>query len=157
MDIEKIAQLVNNSLATNELADCFLIEVKINGNRIEVYLDSDEQVTFDKCRKVSRDLEEVLDEEKWFGDKYTLDVSSAGVGRPLKFPRQFEKNIGRLISLKYGEGNKLTGSLVNAGDTGIEVEWTETVKEGKKKKKINKITGITYDEISEAKIKVSFK
>lgn len=157
MDVDKIAQLVNESLTSHELDDCFLIEVKINGNRVEVYLDSDDQVTFAKCRKVSRDLEEILDSKKWFGEKYTLDVSSAGVGRPLMFPRQYLKNIGRTISVKDVDGKKYNGKMVSADDKGIEIEWMEVIKEGKKKKKINKKTGVTYDQISEARIKVSFK
>ncbi len=157
MDVKKLTQLVDKSLAKNELNDCFLIEVKVHGNRIEVFLDSDDQVTFTKCRKVSRDLEEVLDEEKWFGEKYTLDVSSAGVGRPLTFPRQYAKNIGRTIAIKTEGGQKLSGTLVKAGESEIEIEWTEVVKVGKKKNKIQKITGVKYGDIKEARIKVSFK
>jgi ribosome maturation factor RimP len=157
VDVDKIAQLVNESLTSHELDDCFLIEVKINGNRVEVYLDSDDQVTFAKCRKVSRDLEEVLDSEKWFGEKYTLDVSSAGVGRPLMYPRQYVKNIGRTITVKSVEGEKYSGKIVSADDEGIEIEWVDVVKEGKKKKKVNMKTGVAYDQISEARIKVSFK
>ena len=157
VDVEKIAQLVNKSLTQNELQDCFLIDVKINGNKIEVFLDSDDHVTFEKCRKVSRDLEEIFDEEKWFGEKYTLEVSSAGVSRPLIFPRQFIKNIGREIAVKTQDNGNIKGTLKTADENGIVVEWTDVEKKGKKKVKINKRTGVPYPDIKEAKIKISFK
>lgn len=156
MDKNTLSALVEKSLEENQLSDCFLIDIKINNSKIEVYLDSDEQVTYAKCRKVSRYLEEVLDEKKWFGEKYTLDVSSAGVGRPLQFSRQYTKNIGRNIELQTTDGEKYKGKLSDATEKEIVIEWEEKVKEGKKKKIVQNRKSFQYDEIKEAKIKISF-
>jgi ribosome maturation factor RimP len=156
VDKNTLSALVEKSLEENQLSDCFLIDIKINNNKIEVYLDSDEQVTYAKCRKVSRYLEEVLDEKKWFGEKYTLDVSSAGVRRPLQFPRQYIKNIGRNIELQITDGGKYKGKLTGANEEEIIIEWEEKVKEGKKKKIVQNRKSFQYNEIKEAKIKISF-
>jgi len=144
--------------AINELAyeDCFLVDLKVNNTRVEIFLDSDESVTFEKCRKISRFIEAVLDEEQWLGEKYTLEVSSAGVGKPLKFTRQYVKNIGRTIEIKKEDGEKMKGTLVAANEDSVSIQYTETIKEGKKKKKVETEVAIPREQIKEAKIKVSF-
>ena len=155
MDIGTLSNLVNKSLEENHLDDYFLIDIKIINKKIEIYLDSDDQVTFETCRKISRQLEEVLDEKKWFGESYVLEVSSAGIGKPLKIPRQFKKNVGRNIVLKI-DGEKFSGVLTQADNEGVKIEWEEKVKEGKKNKIISKEKNFQYSEILEAKIKISF-
>ena len=156
MDIETISKLVNKYLEENKLDDYFLIDVKINNKKIEVFIDSDGQVSFETCRKVSRHLEEVLDESKWFGESYILEVSSAGVGKPLRFPRQYVKNLGRKITIKSIDGEKFSGILTLADEKAIEIEWEEKVKEGKKKKVIKMKKTFLYPDLKEAKINISF-
>ena len=90
------------------------------------------------------------------GEKYTLEVSSAGVGKPLKFARQYVKNIGRTIEVKKFDGDKIKGELSQANEDEIGVVFDETIKEGKKKKKVKTEVVIPMNEIKEAKIKVSF-
>lgn len=155
MEDRRLVKLLDSCLKDNNLEDCFLIEMKTDNNKIEIFLDSDDSVTFTKCRVISRCLETILDEKKWFGEKYTLEVSSAGVGRPLQYPRQYRKNIGRLIQVKYDD-QKIRGPLTFADDKEIKVEVEEIIKEGKKKKKITNTIVISYDNIREAKIKASF-
>ena len=153
---DKIEQLTLEAIKELEYEDCFLVDLKVNNTRVEIYLDSDESVTFEKCRKISRKIEEVLDEKQWLGEKYTLEVSSAGVGKPLKFSRQYVKNIGRTIEVKKFDGEKIKGELSQANEDAISVVFDETIKEGKKKKKVKTEVVIPMNEIKEAKIKVSF-
>ena len=65
-DIEK---LVEKGLAELDFADTFLIDIKIKSNKIEVFLDSDEAISFHTCKRLSRWMEAVLDENKAFGEK----------------------------------------------------------------------------------------
>ena len=153
----KIEKLIDQAINELEYADCFLVDMKINNTRVEIFLDSDESVTFEKCRKISRKIEAVLDEKQWLGEKYTLEVSSAGVGRPLKFTRQYLKNIGRTLEIKKLDGEKLRGELIQADDDKITIKFEEIIKEGKKKKKIETVVEVQQADINEAKIKVSFK
>ena len=156
---KKLEKLIDQAIKELEYDDCFLVDLKVNNNKVEVFLDSDDSITFLKCRKVSRFLEEVIDEEEWLGIKYTLDVSSAGVTKPLKMTRQYVKNIGRDIEVKiYGEEKvKVLGELMTASDESISVYYEEIVKEGKKKKTLEITREILRSEIKEAKIKISFK
>ncbi|MEM6697188.1 MAG: ribosome assembly cofactor RimP [Bacteroidota bacterium] len=155
---EKIAQLVNEKLQLEGWEDCFLVEIKQHGNhKLDVFLDSDEGITFEKCRKVSRHLEAVLDEELWLGEKYTLEVSSPGVSRPLKLKRQYIKNIGRKLEVKFEEGGKEEGLLIKVEEDTIFLEQKVRIKEGKKKRTEVIEKEIAFEEIKEAKVKVSFK
>ena len=156
---KKLEKLIDQALKELEYDDCFLVDLKVNNNKVEVFLDSDDSITFLKYRKVSRFLEEVIDEEEWLGIKYTLDVSSAGVTKPLKMTRQYVKNIGRDIEVKLlgEEKEKVLGELVTASDESISVYYEEVIKEGKKKRKLEITREIPRSEIKEAKIKISFK
>lgn len=152
-DIEK---LVEKGLAELEFADTFLIEIKVKNNKIEVFLDSDGAISFLTCQKLSRWLEAVFDENKAFGENYTLEVSSAGVGSPLKLLRQYPKNIGRIIDIKHSEGKNTKGILRKVEGNLLFVEYEMKVKEGKKNKKVIVTDEIKFEDIIESKIKISF-
>lgn len=152
-DIEK---LVEKGLAELDFADTFLIDIKIKSNKIEVFLDSDEAISFHTCKRLSRWMEAVLDENKAFGENYTLEVSSAGVGSPLKLLRQYPKNIGRIIDIRHSDGKNVKGVLKKVEGNLVFVEYEIKVKEGKKNKKIIVTDEIKFEDIIESKIKISF-
>ena len=159
MDERQIRKLARKGIETLEFADCFITEVKVNGNKIEIFLDSDEGISFLKCRKISREVEAVIDEKEWWDGKYTLDVSSAGIGRPLVNQRQYPKNIGRQMVVKTNEGEKVKGALKEVSEDGIILTYEAIELEGqnkKKKKKVQKDHPIAWEAIEEAKIKASF-
>ncbi len=159
MEAKHIKKFARKGIETLEYGDCFVTEVQVNGNKVEIFLDSDEGISFLKCRKVSREVEAVIDEKKWWEGKYTLEVSSAGIGRPLVNQRQYPKNIGRQMVVKTNEGEKVKGELKEVSDEGIVLtyEVIELVGQNKKKKKkVQKDHPIIWVEIEEAKIKASF-
>jgi ribosome maturation factor RimP len=157
MDEKAIEKLVEAYFSENELSDCYFINCKIsNGNKIEVFIDKDGGIKFGECQKLSRNLEAIFDEKQTFGEKYTLEVSSPGVGSPLKKLRQYHNNVGRTIEVKTSE-EKIKGILTSVTDESITVSYEIVVKEGKKKKKETENKNILFNNILEAKIKVSFK
>lgn len=155
---ERIAQLLEEKYAGDEaFADCFTVEIELKpAQRLYVFLDSDSGMTFEKCRRISRFLEEHLDAQGWLGDHYVLEVSSPGIGRPLKFPRQYSKNLGRTLALTLRDGSKTEGLLKAADDAGIVLETESTVKEGNKKKHLVIETAIPYDQIEKAVVQIAF-
>jgi ribosome maturation factor RimP len=124
---------------------------------VEVFIDSDGIVTFEKCKQLSRIIEAKIEEKGWFGEKYTLDVSSAGVGRPLRNPRQYKKNIGRKVEIKLANGEKLSGELVDTSDEKLKIKQIVKRKEGKKNVKEEVIQEIDNAAVAEIKVKISFK
>jgi len=153
----KVRKLLEEKFKEEEFADCFLVATELGKkNKLEIFVDSDSGMTFQKCRDLSRYLETFIDEEKWLGEKYTLEVSSPGITRPLKFERQYRKNIGRTLSIKRKDGTKKEGVLNGVSDTEITIEGKEKIKEGKKKKTVIVASIIPFADIKEAKVKITF-
>ena len=153
---EKLLDLLDKKFLEEEFTSYFLIELKNHqGNKIEVFIDGDNGVTFVTCRQISRYLEHHIDENGWLGEKYWLDVSSPGVKRPLKLKRQYPKHIGRKLEVKTEEGT-YTGKLILIEDDQIVLEEKTRVKEGKKKKTLMVKHEIAFDKIKKTIVKISF-
>ena len=57
-------------------------------------------VDMNDCEKVSRAVDTVLDEADPIKEAYYLSVSSIGLDRPLKKERDFERNLGKKVTVK---------------------------------------------------------
>lgn len=159
MDItEKIEQLLTEKYTTDEaFADCFTVEVEMKpGNKLYVFADSDSGMTFEKCQKLSRYLEGHLDTQGWLGDSYLLEVSSPGISRPLKFPRQYKRNVGRTLAVITHDKTEHLGTLQSADDERIVLAFT--VKEKVDKKKVERAVEVplAYGDIDKAIVKLAF-
>ena len=153
----KVKSLLKIKFQEEEFTDCFLIEVKVHANnKLDVFIDSDAGVTFEKCQKISRYLEQYLDEEGWLGDSYVLEVSSPGISRPLKFLRQYPRNIGRKVEVRLRDGASKEGTLVSVGAENITIEEKIRVKEGKRKATQVLHTNIPFEDIKKTVVKISF-
>lgn len=154
---ERITDILSELFTTPEFDDCFLIEIKQSGGKLEIFVDSDEQISFDKCRAISRHLErEYLDVEKPLGESYTLEVSSPGVGRPLRFYRQYPKNVGRTLEVITTDGDKYTGELLRVEPNAITLRAKVRRQEGKRKKTVTEETEIAFDAIKKSTVKITF-
>lgn len=105
-----------------EERNAYLIDVAVRGEHgasvAELFIDTDEGVTARLCEGISRELSRTLDANNLFHGRFHLVVSSPGIERPLKFPRQYPKNIGRNMSVKIKDGDsvvQLRGTLLEAG------------------------------------------
>ena len=156
--VEQITKKLEQFFAvTDELNDAFVVEINQSNTKLDVFVDADSGMTFRKCQLISRHLEAWLDEEKPLGEAYTLNVSSPGVDRPLKFRRQYDKNVGRSLDVTTTAGDKLTGELVTVTDQGITLEGKVRIKEGKRKKNVVQQTPVAFEDIKKATVKISFK
>ena len=107
----KILEMVSAAL---EGSDKFLVSMKITpDNRIFIDIDGDNGVTIDDCIELSRTVEGQLDRDE---EDFELTVSSAGADQPLRLVRQYRKNVGREVECEMLDGEKLTGTLSEAGD-----------------------------------------
>ncbi len=107
-----IASQVEDKFKAEEFRDCFLVDIEVKGTKkVSVYIDSEEGVSFDICKKLSRFLEEKIEAENLMDERYTLEVSSPGTDRPLKYLKQFNKHLGRKLKVKTLEGDEIQGKL----------------------------------------------
>jgi ribosome maturation factor RimP len=98
------------------------------GQVIEVFLDTETGVTVEVCTGVSRALLAQIDAGALVEGKYRLDVSSPGIDRPLVYPWQYTKHIGRKfrLTVKTAEGTgERRGSLTAADAEGIVVQTAD--------------------------------
>ncbi len=141
-----------------EYQHAFPVEINVlANNRVEVFIDSDTQVDFALCRKISRHLEEHLDEGQRLGERYTLEVSSPGVTRPLTLPRQFTKHLGRTLAVKVADGSTVTGELKAASEESLTLSEDVVRKEGKKKIKETLVHEVPFEDLRGAVVQVSFR
>ncbi len=64
------------------------------------YIDKPGGISIDDCEKVSRRLSDMLDEKDFIADSYIMEVSSPGLGRPLKKEKDFRRSLGREVEVR---------------------------------------------------------
>ena len=64
------------------------------------YIDKPGGITVDDCEVISRLLSDWLDKEDFIEDSYIMEVSSPGLGRPLKKDKDFERSLGEEVELR---------------------------------------------------------
>ncbi|WP_367569369.1 ribosome maturation factor RimP [Lacrimispora sp.] len=75
--------------------------IKEAGNwYLRAYIDKEGGITVDDCEVISRRLGEWLDEKDFIADSYILEVSSPGLGRPLKKEKDFDRSIGKDVDIR---------------------------------------------------------
>ncbi len=93
---------------------------------LRVVVDADGGVSLDGVADLSRDIAAALDEHEEAGGSFTpgeyvLEVGSPGVDRPLTQPRQWRRNIGRLVAVTAAD-HRLTGRVTAADDQGVTLD-----------------------------------
>ena len=75
--------------------------VKEGGNwYLRAYIDKPGGIAVDDCEVISRELSEKLDADDFIGEAYILEVSSPGLGRPLKKEKDFVRSIGQEVEVR---------------------------------------------------------
>ena len=82
---------------------------------LRCYIDKEGGITVDDCEVISRLLGEWLDKEDFIEDSYILEVSSPGLGRPLKKEKDFARSIGKDVEIRLYKAidkqKEFTGTL----------------------------------------------
>lgn len=75
--------------------------VKEAGNwYLRIYIDKEGGININDCELVSRAFSDILDKEDPIEDAYILEVSSPGLGRPLKKDKDFQRNLGEEVEVR---------------------------------------------------------
>ena len=76
---------------------------------LRAYIDKPEGITVDDCEVVSRTFSQKLDEEDFIDEAYIMEVSSPGLGRPLKKEKDYKRSMGKELEIRtYRAINKET-------------------------------------------------
>jgi len=106
---------------------------------VRLLVDCVSGVTIDQCAEVSRRLSADLDMAEILDGRYTLEVSSPGIDRPLKTAADFRRKVGRDVCVQYlGEDEAVEtveGKVGPVSDLSVTVGERELaldrIKEGK--------------------------
>ena len=75
--------------------------VKEGGNwYLRAYIDKPGGIAVDDCELVSRAFSDILDEKDYIEDSYIFEVSSPGLGRPLKKEKDFKRSLGEEVEIR---------------------------------------------------------
>ena len=100
---------------------------KVDGMNLTFYIDNQDGIKIEDCEKVNNAITDVLDEINVSDDApYILNVSSAGLDRPIKNEKDFKRNFGKLVDIKLyvpQNGKKqFTGVLVGFTENNYTIE-----------------------------------
>ena len=115
---------------------------------LTAYIHSDKGVSIDDCEAVSRLIEPIIDEADPIEGQYFLSVSSVGLDRALDKPKDFQRNIGKVITVRlYAPINgkkEHRGVLVSNSDFGIIIKTAQGEME------------LKYDQVALSKLYIEF-
>jgi ribosome maturation factor RimP len=134
----------------------FLVGVRVSGHpgtrKVAIQIDSDAGLNINRCSQVSRQLSKMLDERDVLDGAYALEVSSPGLDQPLLLPRQYKKNIGRMVKIVTNDKSIFSGKLAGADDAQVVLE----IEQGKGKNKTGKVITFKMEEILNTTVLVAF-
>ena len=129
-EVEKIVE----ELLENTALELVTVDyVKERDWYLRVFIDKEGGVDLDDCQDLSRKLEELLDAQDLIKTSYMLEVSSPGLDRELKKPRDFQREMGKDIDVSLFaplDGKKVVtgplsaydGETINVGDMAIPMD-----------------------------------
>lgn len=129
----EVEKIVEELLENTDLELVAVDYVKERDWYLRVFIDKEGGVDLDDCQDLSRKLEELLDAQDIIKTSYILEVSSPGLDRELKKPRDFQREMGKDIDVSLFaplDGKKVVtgplsaydGETINVGDMAIPMD-----------------------------------
>lgn len=147
-------------IVARELPHAFIVDIALHRSKRSLFhiaVDTDSGITMDECVLLTRRIGHWMDESNAFDFPYRMEVTSPGIDKPLRFPRQYPKNIGRGIKVLTTDGTELVGTLTLVSETGITIQPTVAISKKKTTAPPQIPVEVPFTNIKEAKIQISFK
>ena len=124
---DAVEAIVQELLKNQDVIELVDVEyVKEHDWYLRVYIDKEGGIDIEDCQALSEKLEEALDKGDVVPDSYILEVSSPGIGRVLRKPRDFTREQGKKVDVTLyapREGKKLlVGELTGFDGDAIELD-----------------------------------
>ena len=96
---------------------------------LRAYIDKPGGITVDDCADVSREFSDILDEKDYIDDAYIFEVSSPGLGRPLKKEKDFKRSLGEEVEIRtyraIDRQKEFIGILVSYDEDTVTIEYED--------------------------------
>jgi ribosome maturation factor RimP len=117
--------------------DVEVLLAEVSGTTLRLFIDHPDGVTLALCEQVSARLTD-------YRDRYSLEVSSPGLDRPLTKPQHYSRFLGRHARVRLRDARdghrSLTGELVGASDREVTIAADDGV------------VSIPYDQIARSNL-----
>lgn len=127
-----------------EAASVEVYDVEHNGGTVRVLVDADGGIDLDAIARLSRSVSRALDDQDVVPGRYTLEVSSPGLERPLRTPEHFRRAAGSEVRVKTRAGfegpRRLSGILETVADDGVAVRADD-----------GEVCSIAYEQLASAR------
>lgn len=107
---------------------------------LRAYIDKPGGITVDDCETVSRGFSDILDEKDYIEEAYIFEVSSPGLGRPLKKEKDFERSLGKEVEVRTYRAierqKEFTGTLKDYDKDTVTIEYEDEIRKTFQKSEI---------------------
>ena len=116
-NVSALQDEIESRLGTAE-PDVEVLLAEVSGSTLRLFIDHPEGVTLALCERVSAQLND-------YRDRYSLEVSSPGIDRPLTKPQHYSRFLGRHARVRLRDARdghrSVTGELVGASDQEVTI------------------------------------
>ena len=128
--IDKVREITENYLKERSIEIVDIIYRREQpGMVLRILADKPEGITIAECEEINNFLSEAIDKEDVIQDRYTLEVSSPGLDRPIKTDRDFERAMGRILEIttyeRIDDRKTHDGTLIGMDKENIVIESDE--------------------------------
>ncbi len=108
VEVEVFVRSVAERVARASDLDFVDLEVRRGGQGpiVRIFIDKPGRISLDELENASREISAILDVEDPVGRSYTLEVSSPGMTRPLKTPRDFERVLEKNVAVAFVDASE---------------------------------------------------
>jgi ribosome maturation factor RimP len=128
---EKIHELISPLLKQNQVE---IVRVKYASDILQFLLEKTDgsNVSISECEESSRLISRVLDVEELIDKKYTLEVGSPGLDRPLVKIEDYARFVNNLIRIAVieavAESKKFKARIISVNGNTITIEKQDAIK-----------------------------
>ena len=101
-------------------------DLTYGGGVLRIIVDKPGGISLDEVANASKVASRLLDDHDIVPGRYTLELTSPGLERPLRRPEHFARAMGETISVKLGPQiggqRRIQGVLMGCDDDGITIE-----------------------------------
>lgn len=154
IDRKKIEDIAKEALKETNI---FLVDIVVSrSNVIQVFIDRPDGLSLDDCAGLHRNMEEKLDREQ---EDFELQVSSPGLGQPIRVFPQYLKALGEKMEFVLEDGEIIRGILLEAVTAEQDQDAVLVVRQSgtKKKPAPEEPVVVPVSRIKSARIEIDFK
>ncbi len=99
---------------------------------LRAYIDKEGGITVNDCEDVAREMNQILDREDYVEGSYVFEVSSPGLGRPLKKEKDYVRSMGKKLEIRTYKstdgGKEFYGTLTSYDENSVAITQEDGTK-----------------------------